>query len=302
MKIAVTGAGGFLGRHVAMCLQVRGLAVKQGRHENFDILSLRETRELLRGCDAVVHAAARVGGIGANVASPGQFFFENAQMGQNVIEAARLESLKRVVIVGTACEYPADAPMPLAEESLWQGYPAPETAPYALAKLGLLAMGRAYREQYGLEVEHIIPSNLYGPLDHFDSDSGHVIPGMIVKCSRAQHAREKSVTFWGTGTPTRDFLHVRDAAEGIVAALLRGTDGDPVNLGSGQETPIAEVAKMVAGIYRIPEVLWDSSRPDGARRRLLSTERANALLGWTPRNVLEEGLLETINWYEDWDL
>jgi nucleoside-diphosphate-sugar epimerase len=301
VRVAVTGADGFLGRWVCGELDKRGHSVKHVVHHDVDLLDFDDARDACEGQTAVVHLAARVGGIGMNVEQPGRLYYQNAQMGLNVLEAARLEHVLKVVVIGTACEYPEHAPMPLKEDYLWDGYPAPATAAYALAKKGLLEMGQAYKLEYGMEIEHVIPTNLYGPGDNFDPKTGHVIPGIITKFSAAQERGDDQVALWGSGTPTRDFLHVADAARGIADAVETEMHGLPVNLGSGVETKISDVAFMVGKLYNIEHVVWDEGRPDGTQRRILDTYRAKHLLGWSPTVPLGRGLYDTVAWFEDWD-
>lgn len=303
MNITVTGGSGFLGRYVAEEMFRRGHEVKAlGGPKRADLKDLSQANEEIRGADVVVHVAAYVGGIGLNAASPGQMFYDNMQMGMNVLESARFQAVRRVVIIGTACEYPDEVEVPTPESALWDGYPTEVTAPYAMAKKALLVMGQAYEKQYGLDVEHVIPSNLYGPRDHFDTQTGHVIPSIIAKFSAAQAAHETEVRLWGTGTASRDFLHVTDAARGIADVAEIGTsDGKPINLGSRRETTIAEVAMLVSKSYPGITPVFTGEVSDGAQRRLLDTRRAWEDLHWEPKVGFEEGLLGTIAWYEDHD-
>jgi len=304
VRVVVTGAGGFLGRYVAKELQVRGHDVVAHKgHQDTDLTFLEPTRVLVHEADVVVHCAAFVGGIGLNVAHPGRLFYLNALMGENVLEAARLHEVPRVVVIGTACEYPHEVSIPTVETDLWDGYPTFATAPYAMAKKSLLVMGEAYREEYGLQVEHVIPSNLYGPHDRFDTEKGHVIPSMIAKFSYAQSSRKSEVPLWGTGTATRDFLHAADAARGIADVAERGTsDGFPINLGSGRETLISDLADYISRSYGGIRPVFTGEVSDGVPRRMLSTKRAWDVFGWAPTVGLEAGLRGTIAWYEDWDL
>lgn len=304
MRIVVTGARGFLGQYVVQELKNRGHnVVPIAGRDSADLRELEQARSAMIGAHVVVHCAAAVGGIGLNVSAPGRLFHDNMLMGLNVIEAARQEVVQRVVVIGTACEYPDAAPIPTPESSLWDGYPAQATASYAMAKKALLVMGQEYRNQYGLHVEHVIPSNLYGPHDHFDTETGHVIPSMIAKFSRAQSDRKSEVPLWGTGTATRDFLHVADAARGIAdVAEIGTTGGSPINLGSGREITIANLAALVSKIYGGIKPVFTREVSDGVSRRLLNTTKARDELGWVSTVRLEEGLSGTVAWYEDWDL
>lgn len=303
MRVVVTGGYGFLGKYVAEELRIRNHAPVVFSSKEYDLRDLNDTRAVIDGADMVIHCAARVGGIGLNMTHPGELFYENMLMGQNVIEAARLHGLKRVVVIGTACEYPHIVPIPTPESELWEGYPTFETASYAMAKKALLVMGCSYRDQYDLQVEHVIPSNLYGPHDHFDTVTGHAIPSIIAKFSQALARGDSEVPLWGTGMATRDFLHAADAARGIVDVAEKGTsDGFPINLGSGRETQIAQLAEMIGKFYRGVEPKFTGEVSDGVQRRLLSTARAWKDFNWSPSVRLEEGLMGTIAWYEDWDL
>jgi len=303
MRVTVSGGEGFLGRYVNEAATEAGHEVIALSSRDFDLRNESEAHKAVCETrpDAIVHVAAKVGGIGLNVRAPATLFYENAIMGIHLLEAAREAGVPKFVTVGTACSYPAALPVPHAEVDLWEGYPAEATAPYALAKKMLLVMGQAYRVQYGMECEYAIPANLYGPHDHFDEMDGHVIPAVISKISRASRENTSVVVLWGDGTSTRDFLHARDAARGVVMLLEPDTPtyGKPVNFGSGREVSIRELAGMVAEIYRFRgTILWDKSRPSGQDRRLLDTSRAWLRLGWAAKTSLEDGLHETIDWYE----
>ena len=250
------------------------------------------------GAEYVVHAAAVVGGIGANRHHPGSFFYANAVMGIHLIHEAHQAGLRKVVIVGTVCSYPKHTPVPFREDDLWNGYPEETNAPYGLAKKMLLVQAQAYRAEYGFGSAFVIPTNLYGPGDNFDPDTSHVIPAIIRKCLEAQDAREDEVVLWGSGRPTREFLYVDDAAEGIVLALERLDDPDPVNLGSASEISIEELAERIAEVTGFEgRFVWDQANPDGQPRRAVDGSKARRLLGWKPQVGLEEGLRSTVEWY-----
>jgi GDP-L-fucose synthase len=254
---------------------------------------LAETRP-----DAVVHLAAVVGGIGANQAHPGQFLYENAIMGLELIEACRLAGVAKTVVAGTVCAYPKHCPVPFREEQLWDGYPEETNAPYGLAKKLLLAQAQAYRAEYGMNVIYLLPVNLYGPGDNFDLERSHVIPAMIRKFADARKDGALEVEFWGDGSPTREFLYVEDAARGFRLALERYDGPEPINLGSGEEVSVKELAALVADATDFHgAVLWDPTRPNGQPRRRLDTTRAYELLGFTAEMGLEEGIARTVRWY-----
>lgn len=297
MRALVTGGNGFLGSHVIYELDKRGYDVIAPSSSQFDLREPRDVESMfwaIRSADAVVHCAARVGGIGANVAAPGDFFRDNVLMGMNLMDAARHAHVGKMLTVGTACMYPEFCAMPQREEDLYGGAPAPATAPYAYAKRAILEMGRAYREQFLFNAIFVIPTNLYGPRDHFDTEIGHVIPSLIKKFSE----NDDTVTLWGTGMPTRDFLYVTDAARGIVDALEFYDSPDPVNLGSGMDYSIAQLAEHIANEMGFTgHIVWDSSMPDGTPYRRLSTEKALKEFGWEARVPLSAGLRETIGWY-----
>lgn len=296
MNVLVTGGSGFLGRYVVLHLLEHGHAVFAPRHLEYDLCKPDQIAEALKDThpEAVVHLAAAVGGIAANQAHPGRFLYENVSMGTTLMEQARLAGVRKFLTVGTACEYPAHAPLPLREDTIWDGYPAEPTAPYGLAKRLLLAQGQAYRKEYGFNAIHVIPTNLYGPTDHFDTDSGHVVPMMVRKFSEATDW----VKLWGDGLATRDFLYVDDAARGIVMALEHYDSPEPVNLGTGVETTIAELAAHLAKLYGFDgRIEWDTSRPTGTSRRVMDVSRAKAF-GFTAETSLEEGLRRTVEWYE----
>lgn len=300
-RIMVTGGGGFLGRAVVRQLRDAGHETFVPRSSRYD---LRDVERLpfafaASSPDMVIHLAAAVGGIGANQAHPGRFLYENAVMGLHLMEYARTWGVRKFVTIGTACEYPERAPLPLREDTIWDGYPAAVTAPYGLAKRLLLAQGQAYRTEYGFNVIHLIPVNLYGPGDNFDLETSHVIPGLIRKFSEATRDDSPEVHCWGTGLATREFLHVDDAARAIVWATERYDDPEPVNIGTGAEVTIFELVGMIAGLYGYRgDTVWDLARPDGAPRRLLDVSRAEAAFGFRAEIGLDEGLEQTVQWYE----
>ncbi|MDE3156999.1 MAG: GDP-L-fucose synthase [Acidobacteriota bacterium] len=300
-SIVLTGGTGFLGRHVTAALQQRGWSgVAALGRADYD---LRDARQIQRMYDdlrpeIVVHAAGIVGGIGANRARPGEFFYDNAIMGIQLIELGRRAGVQKFVCLGTVCAYPKFCPVPFREDDLWNGYPEETNAPYGLAKKALLVQLQAYRQQYGFNGIYLLPVNLYGPGDNFDPASSHVIPALIRRFLEAARRSDPEVVVWGTGKATREFLYVEDAAEGIALAIERYDGPEPVNLGSGMEISIAELATTIAELvgYR-GRIAWDTSAPDGQPRRLLDTSRAEAAFGFRARTPFREGLRRTIEWY-----
>ncbi len=300
-RILVTGGGGFLGRSLVETLRRHGAAdVLAPRSAELDLRERDAVRSALarEKPDVVIHAAAVVGGIGANRAHPGRFFYENAIMGIQLIEEARRAGVGKLVCLGTICAYPKFTPVPFREENLWNGYPEETNAPYGLAKKMLLVQLQAYRQEYGFDGIYLLPVNLYGPRDNFDLESSHVIPAMIRKFLEATATGASEVVLWGDGSPTREFLYVDDAAEGIVAAA-EGYDGpDPVNLGSGEEIAIRDLAKLVAGATGYTGTIrWDPSQPNGQPRRRLDVSRAERLFGWKSKTKLADGLAATVAWF-----
>jgi GDP-L-fucose synthase len=297
----VTGGGGFLGRAVVARLQSAGTdQVFVPRSRDYD-LRTRDgiDRALADGRpEVVIHLAAVVGGIGANRENPGRFFYENAIMGIELMERARLAGVGKFVTIGTVCAYPKHTPVPFHEDELWNGYPEETNAPYGLAKRMLLVQGQAYRAQYGFNAIYLLPVNLYGPGDNFDPASSHVIPALIKKCVDAIEAGADHIDAWGTGSASREFLYVDDAADGIVLATERYDGAEPVNLGVGAEITIRDLVTLIARLMGFTgEVRWDASKPDGQPRRALDTTRARELFGFSAGTSFEDGLRATIDWY-----
>ncbi len=298
----VTGGGGFLGRRVVDRLAgSEAQSIFAPRSADYDLRKLDDIDRALadESPDVVIHLAAVVGGIGANRENPGRFFYENAIMGIQLMERARLASVAKFVTIGTVCSYPKFTPVPFREDDLWDGYPEETNAPYGLAKKMLLVQGQAYRDQYGFNAIYLVPVNLYGPGDNFDPASSHVIPALIKKCIDARDAGATHIDAWGTGRASREFLYVDDAAEGIVLAAQRYEDGAPVNLGVGREITIRDLTETIVRLTGFRgEVRWDLSKPDGQPRRALETSRARQAFGFDARTSFEEGLQATIEWYE----
>jgi nucleoside-diphosphate-sugar epimerase len=300
MQVLVTGGGGFLGSHLVERLRGRGLEPFVARRREYDLVSPADTERLFADAkpELVFHLAAEVGGIGANRANPGRYWYANQAMGLNVLEQSRVAKVEKLVLIGTTCSYPKLTPIPFSEEDLWNGYPEESNAPYGVAKKSLLVGAQGYREQYGLNAVYLIPSNLYGPRDRFDLETSHVIPGMIRKMSEAAERSEREVVLWGDGSPTREFLYVEDCAEGIDLAAQRYEDDEPVNLGTGHEISIRELAELIADVTNYAgEITWDLSKPNGQPRRRLDVSKAEALFGFRARTPLREGIEHTVAWY-----
>ncbi|MEZ4407167.1 MAG: GDP-L-fucose synthase [Polyangiales bacterium] len=302
-RVLVTGGGGFLGSHVVEALKARGAAgVVAPRAREFDLTDPRATDAMFDAHrpDLVMHLAARVGGIGANRRHPGTFFRDNMAMGLNVLESARTHGTEKVVVAGTICAYPKFTPVPFREDDLWNGYPEETNAPYGVAKKALLVMAQAYRQEFGSNFVVVFPVNLYGPRDNFDLEDSHVIPAMIRKFIEADAAGASSVSLWGDGSPTREFLYVEDCAEGLCMAADGYDDPDPVNLGAGFEISMKSLAEKIAAATGFRgELRWDSSRPNGQPRRMLDVTRAKERFGFAARTTLDEGLARTIAWYRE---
>jgi len=294
--VLVTGGGGFLGSHLVERLESNGDEVVAARNADYDLTSMEDAERMFDDADAelVFHLAAEVGGIGANRANPGRYWYANLSMGANVLEQARLHSTPKLVIVGTVCSYPKLAPVPFREEELWSGYPEETNAPYGVAKKAILVGAQAYREQYGLDSVFLLPTNLYGPGDNFDLETSHVIPALIRKMVEA----DDEVVLWGDGSPTREFLYVQDCVDGLVLAAERYDRPEPVNLGAGKEISIRDLAELVAEATGFAgQIVWDSTKPGGQPRRSVDATRAHELFGFEARTPLREGIDRTVAWY-----
>jgi len=297
-RVFLTGAHGFLGKYVLQGLRDRGAVVVAPSHDELDLRNYEEIRAALieSDPDVVIHLAAVVGGIGANQKEPGRFFYQNLLMGLNMIEGARAAGIRKFVQVGTVCSYPKHTPTPFEETQLWNGYPEETNAPYGIAKKALLTMLQAYREQYHLNGVYLIPVNLYGPGDDIDLQASHVIPALVRKFLEAVKSASETVSIWGTGQASREFLYVGDAAEGILKAAELYNGHEPVNLGSGKEISIRALAELIAKVVGFHgQIRFDPSRPDGQPRRMLDTSKAKELFGWTASTSLSEGLGRTID-------
>jgi len=297
----VTGGAGFLGTWVVQGLRQRGCqSIFVPRSKDYD---LRRGEDICRALtdaapDLILHLAARVGGIGANRAHPAEYFYDNLMMGVPLLHEAWRAGVSKFVALGTVCAYPKFTPVPFREDDLWNGYPEETNAPYGLAKKMLLVQSQAYRQQYGYNSIFLLPVNLYGPGDNFDLESSHVIPALIKKCLDAKTRGDKAIEVWGDGSPTREFLYVEDAAEGILLATEHYHDSQPINLGSGNEVSIKALVEIIARLTGFEgEIVWDTTRPNGQLRRSLDTSRAHRLFGFKAQIGLEEGLRQTIEWY-----
>lgn len=302
-RVVVTGGAGFLGSYVVEKLRARGVEnIFIPRSQEYDLVKGAAVRRLYADTqpDLVIHLAAVVGGIGANRANPGKYFYENLMMGVQLIEEARLHGVRKFVATGTICAYPRFTPVPFKEDDLWNGYPEETNAPYGLAKKMMLVQSQAYREQYGFNSIFLLPVNLYGNRDNFDVQSSHVIPALIRKCVEAQAAGADHIVCWGTGAATREFLHADDCAEGLLLAAERYDKSEPVNLGAGFEISIKDLAEKIAALTGFKgRIEWDTSKPDGQPRRCLDTTRAEMEFGFRARIGFDEGLQQTIDWYRD---
>jgi GDP-L-fucose synthase len=300
--VLVTGGAGFLGSHIVDRLRAVGAGeIFVPRRREYDLLDGAAVRRLLADSkpQIVLHLAAKAGGIGANQAKPAEFFYDNLMMGAQLMHESWQAGVEKFVAVGTVCSYPKITPVPFREEDLWNGYPEETNAPYGLAKKMLLVQSQAYREQYGFNSVNLIPVNLYGPRDNFDLQTSHVIPALVRKCLEAREAGVDRVLLWGDGSPTREFLFAPDAAEGILLGAEALDSSEPVNLGSGQEIRIRELAELIAALAGFEgEFDWDTSKPNGQPRRGLDTSKARALFGFVARTPLRDGLRQTITWYE----
>ena len=303
-RVLVTGGAGFLGSFICERLRSRGATeITIPRRKDFDLTDAAAVRELYARAkpDVVLHLAAEVGGIGANQANPGRYFFANMAMGLNLIEEGRkYGKLQKFVQVGTVCAYPKFAPVPFREEDLWNGYPEETNAPYGVAKKSLLVMLNAYRQQYGFNGVFLIPVNLYGPRDNFDLNTSHVIPALIRKCVDAQTRGESKIVCWGTGAASREFLYVEDCADGIVLGAERFDGAEPVNLGAGREIFVKDLVTLIARLTGFAgKIEWDATRPDGQPRRCLDVSKAQKFFGFTAKTTFEDGLAKTIAWYRE---
>ncbi len=302
-RIVVTGGAGFLGSNVVQKLEERGCKeITVPRSKDYNLVEMKAVERLYRDTkpDIVIHLAARVGGIGANMNNPGSFFYENLMMGVQLIEQARLSGIEKFVAIGTICAYPKFTPVPFKEEDLWKGYPEETNAPYGLAKKMLLVQSQAYRKQYGFNAIYLLPVNLYGPGDNFSPESSHVIPALIKKVFDAKDKGEKRIVAWGSGKPTREFIYVEDAAEAIVLATEKYNKPEPVNLGAGFEISIKNLAEMICELAVFDgKIEWDTSKPDGQPRRRLDTSRAKMEFGFEAKMDFREGLKRTIEWYRE---
>jgi GDP-L-fucose synthase len=298
MRVLVTGGGGFLGSHLVERLRADGNDPFVARRSDYDLTHEADAARLFDDArpELVFHLAAEVGGIGANRANPGRYWYANLMMGAHVLERARLHGVDKVVVVGTVCAYPKFTPVPFLEDDLWNGYPEETNAPYGVAKKSILVGAQAYRDQYGLDAIFLLSANLYGPRDNFHPTNAHVIPDLIRKMVDSPD----EVVLWGDGSPTREFLYVDDAAEGLLLAADRYDGADPVNLGTGYEISIRELAEVIADLTGFEgEIAWDTSQPNGQPRRVLDTSRARELFGFEARTPLREGLERTIAWYRE---
>ena len=304
-RVVITGGAGFLGKYLQQKMLDRGLGKENLLIPLIEDYDLTKEDDVIRMYEqmrptVVVHLAAEVGGIGANQANPGRFFYANMAMGLHLIEQARLRSIKKFVQVGTICAYPKFTPVPFKEEDLWNGYPEKTNAPYGVAKKALLVMLQAYRQQYGLNGIYLLPVNLYGPGDNFDLASSHVVPALIRKFCKAVKDGDKEVTIWGSGSASREFFYVEDAAQGIMMATERYDGSEPVNLGVGFEITIAKLAEKIKKLTGFKgELIWDKSKPDGQPRRQLDVSKAKELFGFESQTSFDEGLKKTIQWWQE---
>jgi GDP-L-fucose synthase len=303
-KILLTGGNGFLGSHIVENLiqkrQVSATQIVIPRSRNSDLRVWTNCEKAVENVDVIIHLAARVGGIGFNQTHPGSLFYDNIMMGVQLMEAAKRKGTKKFVQVGTVCAYPKYTPAPFKEEDLWNGYPEETNAPYGIAKKALLVMAQAYRKQYGMNIIYLLPVNLYGPRDNFDPESSHVIPALIRKFTEAVRKDEKQVIVWGTGNASREFLYVEDAAEGILAATEKYDKPEPVNLGTGQEITIKQLAHLIARLSGFKgQIIWDTTKPDGQPRRCLDISKAKREFGFAAKTDIVTGIQKTIGWYRN---
>jgi len=299
MKILLTGSTGFLGQNLKPVLEKNYRVV--GTNSNWDLRIQESCKQLVKiyHPDVIIHAAGSVGGIGANKENPGKFMYENLIMGANLIHEAMIQKVPKFVLLGTVCSYPKHTPVPSKEEDLWNGYPEETNAPYGIAKKTLMRLIEAYHEQYGMNGVNLVPVNMYGPYDHFNLTSSHVIPALILKVKTAMDNGESSITLWGTGQASREFLYAQDCAEAIRLAIEKDVSPEPINIGTGKEIKICELIETIASIMGFDgEVLYDTTKPDGQPRRCLDTSRAKNRLGFEAKTSLMEGLTKTIEWFK----
>jgi GDP-L-fucose synthase len=298
--VVVTGGSGFLGSRIVAILKEKGAKnIIIPRSKECDLRLKENCSMITKNADIVFHIAAKVGGIGLNQKKPGELFYDNLIMGTNLMEEARKNNVEKFVALGTICSYPKFTPLPFSEDSIWDGYPEETNAPYGLAKKMLLVQSQAYQQQYKFNSILVFPTNLYGPRDNFNDDTSHVIPALIKKIFLAKKNNTKQILLWGDGTPTRDFLYVDDAADGIVLAAEKYNKSEPINLGSGKEVSIKELANLLLELMNADlEIKWQTDRPNGQPRRCVSTEKATKELGFKPKMSLNEGLRHTIEWFE----
>ncbi|OGC22570.1 GDP-fucose synthetase [candidate division WOR-1 bacterium RIFOXYC2_FULL_37_10] len=302
-RITVTGGAGFLGSFLIEKLKERGCKnLFIPLIEDYNLVQMEDVQKMYRdgNPDIVIHLAAAVGGIGANQANPGRYFYDNLMMGVQLIEQARLNNIKKFVALGTICAYPKFTPVPFKEEDLWSGYPEETNAPYGLAKKMLLVQSQAYRQQYGFNSIYLLPVNLYGPRDNFDLNTSHVIPALIRKCVEAVNDGKNEIVVWGTGEASREFFYVEDAAEGILLAAEKYNKSDPVNLGAGFEIKIKELVNLISELTGFNgKIVWDKTKPDGQPRRMLDVSRAQKEFGFKAKTSFKDGLKSTIAWYRE---
>jgi GDP-L-fucose synthase len=300
-RFLITGGAGFLGSHVVEKLKEKGCGeIFIPRSKDYDLVKMEEVIRVYKDAkpDIVIHLAASVGGIGANRANPGKFFYDNLMLGTQMMEIGRQMKIEKFVALATICAYPKFTPVPFKEENLWNGYPEETNAPYGLAKKMLLVQSQAYRQQYGFNSICLFPVNLYGPRDNFDPESSHVIPALIKKCIDAVRNKDSQIIVWGTGKPTREFLYVDDAAEGILLATEKYNKSEPINLGAGFEISIYDLVNLIVKFTGFTEkIVWDSSKPDGQPRRTLDVTRAEKEIQFKAKTDFEEGLRKTVEWY-----
>jgi GDP-L-fucose synthase len=300
VRVLITGGGGFLGSHLVERVRGEGLEPFVARRRDHDLTSARDVERLFEAAqpELVIHLAAEVGGIGANRENPGRYWYANLMMGAHVLEQSRISGVRKLVLLGTICSYPKFAPVPFREEDLWNGYPEETNAPYGVAKKALLVGAQGYREQYHLDSVFLLPVNLYGPGDNFDLQTSHVIPALIRKMVEAHERRDREVVLWGNGSATREFLYVEDCAEGVWRAAQHYDGAEPVNLGTGNEISIRELAELIAELTGYDgEIVWDTTKPNGQPRRRLDVSRAEQLFGFRATTQFRTGLDRTIAWY-----